>query len=46
MGLGAPARALALGLPVEDALRPILATIALVGASVAIAWLSFRRQEL
>ena len=46
VGLGAPARALALGQPVEDALRPVLATIALVGASVAIAWLSFRRQEL
>jgi len=46
VGLGAPARALALGQPVEDALRPVLATISLVGASVVIAWLSFRRQEL
>ena len=47
VGLGAPARALALGLPVDDALRPIVATIALDRRLPSrLAWLSFRRQEL
>jgi ABC-2 type transport system permease protein len=46
VGLGAPARALALGQPVHDVLRPLIATVALIAAAVAIAWASFRRQEL
>jgi ABC-2 type transport system permease protein len=46
VGLGAPARALALGQPVDDLLRPLLATIGVIGACLALAWLSFRRQEL
>lgn len=46
VGLGAPARALALGQPVDDVLRPVLANVAIVSASLATAWLSFRRQEL
>jgi len=46
VSLGAPAHALALGLPVDDVVRPLLATIALIGACLAVAWLSFRRQEL
>jgi ABC-type transport system involved in multi-copper enzyme maturation permease subunit len=46
VGLGAPARALALGQPVDDLLRPILATLVLIGGTLALAWLSFRRQEL
>jgi hypothetical protein len=46
VGLGAPARALALGQPVDDVLRPLIATVALIAAAVAIAWASFRRQEL
>jgi ABC-2 type transport system permease protein len=46
VSLGAPARALALGQPVDDIVRPVLATVLLVGACLAIAWASFRRQEL
>ena len=46
VSLGAPAHALALGLPVDDLVRPLVATIALIGACLAVAWLSFRRQEL
>jgi ABC-2 type transport system permease protein len=46
VSLGAPARALALGLPVEDALQPIVATIVIILASIGLAWASFRRQEL
>jgi ABC-2 type transport system permease protein len=45
-GLGAPARALALGLGSVDAVGPILATSGLIAATGLIAWLSFRRQEL
>jgi ABC-2 type transport system permease protein len=45
-GLGAPARALALGQAGVDALGPTIASVALVVALVAAAWLSFRRQEL
>lgn len=45
-GLGAPARGLALGQAGVDALGPTLASIGLVAALVAIAWLAFRRQEL
>ena len=46
VGLGAPAHALALGLPVEDVVRPLVATVVLIGACLAIAWAAFRRQEL
>jgi ABC-2 type transport system permease protein len=46
VSLGAPAHALALGQPVDDAVRPVVATIVLIGACVALAWASFRRQEL
>jgi ABC-2 type transport system permease protein len=45
-GLGAPARALALGQTGVDALGPTVASLALVGALAAVAWLAFRRQEL
>ena len=45
-GLGGPARALALGMAVPDALVPTGATIALIGLAALIAWLAFRRQEL
>jgi ABC-2 type transport system permease protein len=46
VGLGAPARALAVGQPVDDLLTPLLATIALIGVTTGLSWLSFRRQEL
>jgi ABC-2 type transport system permease protein len=45
-GLGAPARALALGQPGADVLGPVLATVTLIGAVILVAWLAFRRQEL
>lgn len=45
-GLGGPARALALGLPGPDAIEPVVATIALIGAVGLVTWLAFRRQEL
>ncbi|HXR27305.1 MAG TPA: ABC transporter permease [Candidatus Baltobacteraceae bacterium] len=45
-GLGAPARALALGLPGTDAVGPTLASVVLVAALVAVSWLAFRDQEL
>lgn len=45
-GLGAPARALALGQPGVDVLGPTIATIGLIAAMVAIAWAAFRQQEL
>jgi ABC-2 type transport system permease protein len=45
-GLGPPARALALGLPAGDLGTPLVATLALIGASASVAWLAFRRQEL
>ncbi|MBI3749542.1 MAG: ABC transporter permease subunit [Chloroflexi bacterium] len=45
-GLGAPARALALGRPGVEALGPTVASIVLVGALAGVAWLAFRRQEL
>jgi ABC-2 type transport system permease protein len=46
IGLGTPARGLALGLADVDALGPTIASIALIAGLVAVAWLSFRRQEL
>ena len=46
VGLGAPARALALGQPTGDLLGTIVANVALIAAAVGLAWLSFRRQEL
>jgi hypothetical protein len=46
VGLGAPARALALGQPVDDLLRPLVANVALIAATLALSWASFRRQEL
>ena len=45
-GLGAPGRALALGIAEPDAIVPVLATIALLAGAGLIAWLAFRRQEL
>jgi len=45
-GLGAPARALALGRSGPDAIGPTVATIALIGLVGLVAWLGFRRQEL
>jgi ABC-2 type transport system permease protein len=45
-GLGAPARALALGQQGVDALVPTIASVVLIGAVAAIAWFVFRRQEL
>jgi len=45
-GLGAPARALSLGVAGPDVLGPTLATVVLIAAAATIAWLSFRRQEL
>ncbi|HEX5825601.1 MAG TPA: ABC transporter permease [Candidatus Limnocylindrales bacterium] len=45
-GLGAPARAIALGVAGPDALGPIIATVGLIGAVTLVAWLAFRRQEL
>ena len=46
VGLGAPARALALGIPAGDVVGPVLANAALVVVMAALSWLSFRRQEL
>jgi ABC-2 type transport system permease protein len=46
VGLGAPARALALGQPVGDVVGPVIANVALIAAAVGLSWLSFRRQEL
>jgi ABC-2 type transport system permease protein len=46
VGLGAPARALALGQPVGDVVGPVVATLALIGGAIGLSWLSFRRQEL
>jgi hypothetical protein len=45
-GLGAPARALALGEVSVDVLRSVLASVLLIAGLLAIAWLAFRRQEL
>lgn len=45
-GLGAPARALALGQSGTDVFAPTVAAIVLIAALFWIAWLSFRRQEL
>jgi ABC-2 type transport system permease protein len=45
-GLGAPARALALGQPGVDALGPTGATVILIVGLVVLAWLAFRREEL
>lgn len=46
VGLGAPARALALGLQPGDVVGPVLANIALIAVMAGLSWLSFRRQEL
>jgi hypothetical protein len=46
VGLGAPARAVALGQPPGDLVGPLLANVALIVVAPALAWLSFRRQEL
>jgi ABC-2 type transport system permease protein len=45
-GLGEPARGLALDLPGIDAVGPTVATVLLIAALAAVAWLAFRRQEL
>ncbi len=45
-GLTGPARALALGSAGPAALQPVVATAVLIVACVAVAWSSFRRQEL
>jgi ABC-2 type transport system permease protein len=44
--LDGPARALALGTPVDGLIPPLITTIALVAVAYAAALLSFRRQEL
>ena len=46
VGLGAPARALALGLPPGDVVGPVLANVALIAMMAGLSWVSFRRQEL
>ena len=46
VGLGAPARALALGIPPGDVAGPLLANAVLIAAMAGLSWLSFRRQEL
>jgi ABC-2 type transport system permease protein len=45
-GLGAPARALALGQPGVDVVGPTIATLSLIAGLVVVAWLAFRHQEL
>jgi ABC-2 type transport system permease protein len=45
-GLGPVIHGVSLGEPVADPWTPIVATIALVAAAAAAAWLAFRRQEL
>ena len=45
-GLGAPARALALGQGGVDVAGPVVATVGLIAALAALSWLAFRRQEL
>ncbi len=44
--LGGPAMALALGTTANGLLAPLVSTVALVVVAYALAWLSFRRQEL
>jgi ABC-2 type transport system permease protein len=46
IGLVGVARSLALGLEHADPWKPVVGTIALIGLSGALAWASFRRQEL
>jgi ABC-2 type transport system permease protein len=46
IGLVSVARAFALGLDAGDAWKPIVGTVVLIVASIGLAWLSFRRQEL
>ena len=46
VGLGEPARAMALGTTPADTLGPVAATILLIAGVLALSWLSFRRQEL
>ena len=46
VGLGEPARAMALGTTPADTLGPVAATILLIVGVLALSWLSFRRQEL
>ena len=45
-GLGAPARALALGSPGPDVVGPLVATVVLIAAAAIASWLAFRREEL
>lgn len=45
-GLGAPARAIALGQANVDVLGPVLASVVLTAGLLVVAWLAFRRQEL
>jgi ABC-2 type transport system permease protein len=45
-GLAGAAGALWLGESAPDAWKPIVGTVALIAASVVLAWLAFRRQEL
>ena len=45
-GLGGPVHALSLGLAVADLWTPVIATVGLIAAMAALAWLAFRRQEL
>ena len=45
-GVGVPARSLALGLSGVDPIGPMIASMILIAALSAVAWLAFRRQEL
>jgi ABC-2 type transport system ATP-binding protein len=45
-GLGTPAAEVALGLPTDPLVGPVIAVVALIAGMTALAWLSFRRQEL
>ena len=46
IGLGVPARSLALGQGGVDVLGPAIASVGLVAGLIGAAWLAFRRQEL
>ena len=45
-GLAAPARALALGADPQHLAEPLLGTLGLIAAALALAWLAFRAQEM
>jgi ABC-2 type transport system permease protein len=45
-GLGIPAMEVALGLPADSLVGPLLAAVAFIAVVTGLSWLSFRRQEL